>query len=120
MAHNIHFWDSLITRVFLAAPLRRQVIVKEKLVFPSGSRFMKYASKLTVQLPPPNLSLSYIRSHLLIRMPHRHAQAELISVYIGHLGRYLHLGLPKTAITRLKVQSALTRAKPWEGRLGGL
>ena len=25
-------------RVFLAAPLRRQVIVKEKLVFPSGSR----------------------------------------------------------------------------------
>lgn len=30
----------LIIRVFLAAPLRRQVIVKEKLVFPSGSEYL--------------------------------------------------------------------------------
>ena len=80
---------------------------------------MKFASKLTVQLPPPNLSLSYIRSHLLIRMLHRHVQAELISVFRAHLGRYLHLGLPKAAITRLKAESALTRTKLWEGRLGG-
>ena len=60
--------SQLITSVFLAAPLRRQVIVKEKLVFPSGSESRSWFpdSSSPRQLRRHNLSLFCIKSLFLL------------------------------------------------------
>ncbi|ODN95854.1 oligopeptide transporter 8 [Cryptococcus wingfieldii CBS 7118] len=53
--------------VFLAAPLRRQVIVKEKLVFPSGTATAQLISLLH-QIPPP-AEVQGTRSRAYRRLP---------------------------------------------------
>ncbi|WVO15478.1 hypothetical protein L204_103136 [Cryptococcus depauperatus] len=55
--------------VFLAAPLRRQVIVKEKLVFPSGTATAKLISLLHQTPPPASLDGNGSRAYRRLRRP---------------------------------------------------
>lgn len=66
----------LMTSVFLAAPLRRQVIVKEKLVFPSGSTLESDARESThTQLRPLSSLRFCTRSRLHHSRPDQHQEA---------------------------------------------